>query len=93
MQIDRMKLWIGVLIGFCCAADAHAATLVKDGKPQAIVVVPKDSDDTEKLAARELVDHIEKMSHAKLEVVPVEISEVAAKLEQFRKDGNITLIR
>src|SRR5262245_51226945 len=44
-----------------------AAPIVRDGKPAAVVVLPPDADAVEKLAAKELIDHVEKMSGARLE--------------------------
>jgi hypothetical protein len=54
------------------AAPAPAATLVRDGKAVAVVALPPAPDAAETLAARELVDHVAKMSGAKLETVTVD---------------------
>ena len=47
----------------------QAATLVKDGQATAIIALPLQPDDHEKLAAADLVEHVAKMSGATLEVV------------------------
>ena len=51
---------------------ATAATLVEDGKPVGVVALPPSPDDAETLAAKELIDHVEKMSGAKLPTVTVD---------------------
>jgi hypothetical protein len=69
------------------AAPAAAADLVRDGKPVAVVALPPGPDETEKHAARELVDHVEKMSGAKLETATVEPKELDAFLDRTAKAG------
>lgn len=54
------------------AAPTHGATLVADGKAAAAVVIPADATNQEKLAAAELVDHLEKIAGVKLEVTHTE---------------------
>jgi len=51
---------------------ADAATLVRDGKPSAVIALPPEPTEFETLAARELTTHIEKMSGARLETATVE---------------------
>ena len=49
-----------------------AATLVRDGKPSAVIALPPEPTAFETLAAKELATHLEKMSGAKLETVTVD---------------------
>ncbi len=51
---------------FCGAFAGETVALVKDGKPQAVILVPKDADSTVKLAAKELADYVEKITGARL---------------------------
>jgi hypothetical protein len=44
------------------------ATLVENGKPAAVLMLPASPHADEELAAQELRDHIDKMSGAKLEI-------------------------
>lgn len=71
-----------LVVLFALASPLPAAPLVRDGKAAAVVVLPPDPDATEKLAARELIDHVEKMSGAKLDtrtVAPKELNVLLAK--------------
>jgi hypothetical protein len=72
----------------CCTvlpvASAHGATLVKDGKAVAVVALPPEPNDAEKLAASELIDHVQKMSGAKLETVTVDPKDLDSVLEEAR---------
>ena len=43
--------------------------LVRDGKPASVLILPKSAHADEELAARELQDHVEKISGAKLEII------------------------
>src|SRR5690242_11303646 len=71
--------WAGLLLGMCLGEAAPAATLVQEGKARAVILLPADADETEKLAARELIDHVEKMSGARLPTVSMD----AKNLERF----------
>jgi hypothetical protein len=71
---------------------APAATLVLDGKPVAVVVLPADANDTEKLAARELVAHVEQMSGAKLDTATVAPKDVDAFVAKARADGKVPVL-
>jgi hypothetical protein len=58
------------LLGFILAVSANAdIELVKDGKPAAEIVLDTNAVPGIKLAARDLQEHLEKMSGAKLEIV------------------------
>ena len=50
-------------------SQARGVMLAKDGKPQAVIVLPADADKNEQLAGEELVTYIEKISGAKLAVL------------------------
>src|SRR4051812_32680917 len=63
------RLLLACLVSTLSAGLASAADLVRDGKARAVIVVPGDADATEKLAARELQDHVERISGARLAVV------------------------
>ncbi len=70
-----------IVVGFACSASAFGETfIVKDGQPQAEIVVSKDAPRMAKLAAEELQTYLEKISGAKLSIanapgkdVPVQI--------------------
>lgn len=83
-------LWACLLIlGSCLPGTASAATLVQDGKARAVILLPSDADDVEKLAAKELVEHIEKMSGAKLDIVNIDIRAVDRIIEETRAAGKV----
>jgi hypothetical protein len=62
-------------------ADVPALTLIGNNQAKAIIAIPPDSNEIEKLAAADLAMYIEKMSGAKLETANVEAKDV----ESFRK--------
>ena len=78
---------LALLLGLGLVTPVTAADLVRDGKPVAVVALPPSPDDAEKHAARELVEHVEKMSGAKLETATVEPKDVDAFLLRTAKDG------
>ncbi len=59
-----------------------ASVLVKDGKAAAVIAIAPETDKYEKLAAKELVDYLEKMSGVRLEVVTVD----SGKVEELARD-------
>lgn len=60
---------LAVLLGLLTlAAGANAVTLVKEGKPTAVIVLPANASSMEKKCASELQKYIEKMSGALLPV-------------------------
>jgi hypothetical protein len=67
-------------------APAHAAPLVVDGKPAAIVAVAADAGEWETLAAKDLIDYVEQISGAKLEQTTVAPDGVNAFAKKARKD-------
>ena len=74
--LRRMGIVLG-LCGFCCGTAAAAGdaegrcALTRDGKPLAVVVLVAGHGPQEKLAAEELVEHVEKISGARLPVLVV----------------------
>ena len=58
----------GVLI-MSDGADAADVSLVKDGKPRSVILLPAKPGRDEAFAAKEIVDHIRKMSGAELQVL------------------------
>ena len=62
-------LFIATLLS---CATLTAATLVRDGKPSAVIALPPEPTEFETLAAKELTTHIEKMSGVKLETATVD---------------------
>lgn len=73
-------------------APATAAPLVRDGKAVAVVVTPPNPDAVEALAARELIEHVERMSGAKLGTTTVEPKALDAFLAQSAKDGPVPVV-
>lgn len=65
------------------------ATLVNSGQPAAVLALPADPDVHEKLAAKELTEHLEKMSGAKLETATVSAAEVGEFIKQSKAAGRI----
>jgi len=51
------------------AQSSHALTLVKNGKPQAVIVIDAQAADSVKLAANELQSYIQKVSGAQLPIL------------------------
>jgi hypothetical protein len=64
-----------------------AVPLVRDGKARAVLAIPSDADVHEAQAAKDLADHVARMSGAKLEVKKVVTDGVAGFLAQAKKDG------
>ncbi len=57
-----------------------AATLVRDGQATAVIALPLEPDASEALAAKVLIEHVEKISGAKLEIATVNAPNVDAFL-------------
>ncbi len=69
----RCKVWFGLMV-FVSAAFINASVsadvvLVENGESRAAIVLPAEPEEKEQLAADELVEHIELMTGAVLEVV------------------------
>jgi len=79
---------VWLLVPFVCPL-LPAATLVKNGRPAAVLALPADADAAEKLAAKELTDHIEMMSGAKLESASVDAAGVNDFLKQSKAAGRV----
>lgn len=88
----KRLLCSAMLIGLLFTSSLPAATLVRDGKPVAVVALPPEPDAVEKLAARELIDHIEKVSGAKLDTRTVEPNNLDAFLTQAAKDAIVPIV-
>lgn len=91
MYAEKLPLWVGMFLCLCLPALAPAAVIVQDGKAKAVIVIAADADDTEKLAARDLVNHVEKMSGAKLETVKIDLKELDSALEKARSEGKAAI--
>lgn len=89
MSIRRCVLWSFLVLGLYLTALAQGAPLVQDGKAKAVIALPPDADEAEKHAARELIEHIEKMSGVRLESTAAEAKDLDRFLEQARKDGKV----
>lgn len=85
-------LCLTAVIGLGVSGSAPGAVLVRDGKPVAVVALPPEPDAAEKLAARELVEHVEKMSGAKLETVTVDPKAIDSFLDTAAKDGTTPVV-
>lgn len=83
----RRSQFLFLLATFGFPPLAHTAELVRDGKTVAVIALPADPNDDEKLAASELAEHVEKMSGAKLPTVTVDPKMLDAFLERSRMDG------
>lgn len=69
-----------------------AATLVKDGKPMAVVALPTDPDEHEQLALEDLIEHIQKMSGAELDRATVDAEDVDAFLARTKAAGHVPIL-
>ncbi|MHB0935589.1 MAG: DUF4838 domain-containing protein [Armatimonadota bacterium] len=69
-----------------------AATLVKDGKATAVIVLPAQPDNHEKLAAKDLADYVAKMSGATLEVKNLDAAGLDAFLGEAKKQGQRAVV-
>lgn len=60
-----------ILILLCCVFQLHSkqVVIVENGNPKAVVLISGQVSDDELLASKELVEHIEKMSGCRLDVV------------------------
>lgn len=73
----------------CCGqllcSSASAATLVREGRATALILLPKGPLESEKLAAKELVSHLKQMSGADIsqkEIEPEQLAETLSALHQ-----------
>lgn len=73
------------------AAPLRAATLVKDGQPNAVIVVDRKAAGCQWYAAEELVNHIEAMTGAKLPIAKVDMGG-SASLQAVKKDGQSVIL-
>ncbi len=79
-------------LALAAPAPAPAASLVANGKAVAVVALPPGPDADERLAAAELVGHVEKMSGAKLDTVTVAPAALDAFLDRMRRDGTTPVV-
>ena len=91
MHIRPIPLTLTLLTLLLSPAPLPAAVLVNNHQPAAILALPADPNDSEKLAARELTDHLEKISGAKLESTTVNAPDVPAFLAQSKAAGRIPI--
>ncbi len=91
-----MKNWIVLGLILCLLTliphSVNAATLVRDGKPVAVIALPKDASEFEKIAAKHLTDHIEKMSGAQLEMATVDASGADEFLAKMRVEQKCAVL-
>src|SRR5688572_3192982 len=81
-----------VLLAWCSASSAPAATLVQDGKAKSVIILPSEAQEPEKLAARELADHIEKITGVRLEPIAADASALAGLIRDARVQGKATVV-
>lgn len=93
MQKELISIAMGVAI-LLAATSVWARTskrsglaLVTEGKPRAILALPLPAAALETLAAEELIEHIERMSGARLEVAHMDAHKVEEFLGQQRRAG------
>ena len=65
----RVLLGWGMLLGWLAQPASAEVTLVEAGQAQAVIVLPAAASAVERYAAAELVEHVEKASQVRLEVV------------------------
>ena len=68
------------------------ATLVRDGRVAAVIIIPKEANESEKDASRELVNYIEKMSKAQLEIFEVANNELDAMLQKAGNEQRVAIV-
>ena len=81
-----------LLCCLCLAGVAPAAVLVRDGKAVAVVALPPNPDAGEKLAAADLIEHVEKMTGARLETATLDPKDLDTFLAQAAKDGKVPVV-
>ena len=86
------SLIITLTILVLAAGMLQAATLVKDAKATAVIALPAQPDDHEKLAAKDLADYVAKMSGATLEVKNLEAAGLNAFLADAAKQGQTAVV-
>src|SRR5688572_87057 len=69
-----------------------AADLVQDGKAIGVIVLPSEPTAAEKLAAKELIEHVQKISGALLPTENVEPAELAPFLKKTKKAGQTPVV-
>lgn len=85
----RLLLVLSLLVSWISAAALSAATLVKDSQPAAVLALPPQPDEAETLAAKDLAEHLEKMSGAKLETATVDAREVGDFITKCKAVGRV----
>jgi hypothetical protein len=71
---------------------ASAATLVRDGQPKAVIVIPPEPDEFETRALNELTTNIEKMSGAKLPSTTLNAKQAAALVAEAKGKGQVPIL-
>ena len=66
MKIIAAVLSFFVLVNLCLA---KSVTIVENGNPKSVILIPSQPDPDEQFAAKELAEHIEKISGCKIEIV------------------------
>jgi hypothetical protein len=78
-----------LLLSMPCVSVVSATTLVRDGKPVAVVALPPQPDAFETRALGELTAHVGKMSGAKLPTATVAAEQVAAFFAETKAKGQV----
>lgn len=80
---------ISCLLALCALGQARvppAVMLVRDSKPVGVVVLPAQPDESESAAATELIEHVEKISDAKLDSASADATGVDPLPAQSRRE-------
>ena len=92
--MNRLFGMLGLLLA-CLAitnTELWAVTLVKEGKPQAVIIIPVEPTEDETLAQTELIEYLEKMSGAKVPSETVELNKVNALVKKSQADGHVPIL-
>lgn len=88
-----MRIWTFAALMAWWSIDTTAATLVRDGKPSAVILLPAAPDGAEQLAARELNDHLAGMSGgAILSTASLDSKDLDATLARLKSEGKAAVV-
>ncbi|MDP6502808.1 MAG: DUF4838 domain-containing protein, partial [Planctomycetota bacterium] len=69
-----------------------AATLTKDGRAVSVIVLPSEPSEVETLAARELAEHVEKISGAKVETANIASEKIDDFIGSSKAAGRLPIL-
>ncbi len=87
MRRQQTAAVIGMLGSLAFAGSLAAGVpLVDHGRPVAVVAIPAQADEHERRAAQELIDHVEQMSGARLEVSEIDAADATPFVQRTQRN-------